>query len=629
MPDQGPGPLARLTARLLQSWYGPAESAPLLGDLEEEYRAHRLPTVGRLRSELWFARQVLGSTRHLNRRNHGNRGAPGGGGGGMDGWIQDVRYAVRGIVRKPMLAVGVVATLALGIGVNVALFTVADAVVFEDIPYRDSDRLVRVWPDALFSVNRTENQFISENNTVFEQMAGWGRRGYTFEADGDTQAVRGGTVEWNHFDMLGVTPLLGRTFRSDETTGTASNVLVISYALWQQRYLGDPEVIGTTVMISGEPFQLIGVLGPDHQPTEEHWEAWSPINMDADHWHAQNAMSFNGRLRDGVTLEAAQEDMRRLFQLYATERRDSPLDPDELAAITVVPLRTFLTGGADRLLIPSLIAVGLILLIACGNLSNLLLAHGRARAREMAVRRAIGAGAGRLTRMLLTEGMLMGLVGGLAGIGIAFGLLDIFSTALPEVLPRTRGITVDASVLGFAILATLMATLLAWAAPILQSGRAAPADALRSGDPAGASGGVPVGRLLVAGQVSMTVVLVGAAVLTIRSYGALLMEDPGFDAESVVSFISRFPSGKYSAEEQFAIHDRILEQLRATRGIAGAATVSVMPMHSGGAYTSLEALDGSEAGGESSQTRDGWNGHFLQGGDPVTYGCDCTRGLHS
>ncbi len=504
----------------------------------------------------------------------------------MDGWTMDLRYAARGLARRWTLALGVVLTLALGIGVNVALFTVVDAVVLEDLPYRDADELVRVWPENLFYTNREQTRWTAEQQTVFAEMAGWGRRSYTFETDTEAEEIRGGTVEWNHFRMLGVDPYLGRTFRESDTRGTASDILIVSFDLWQRRWGGDPSLVGRDVIVSGVPMTVVGILPAGHQPTEEDWEAWSPINLDADHWHAHNAMAFNGRTRAGVSLEQAQAEMRTLFARYEVEVRGGELTDEEVAAITVIPLRTFLTGGADRLLLPALLAVGLVLLIACANLSNLLLAHGRARAKEMAVRRAIGAGSTRITRLVLTEGMLLGVIGGAVGILVGAGLLVAFRGSLPEVLPRTRSIAMDPSVLAFATGLTTVAILIAWAVPVARSGRVGPADVLRATDPSGARGGFPTARLLVVGQIALTVLLVGAATLTLRSYASLLGEDSGFRPESVVSFRPRFPSGTGS-EEQVELHGRMLDALRTTPGVVAAGTVSIMPMHSGGAYSSL------------------------------------------
>ncbi len=587
-----PGLFGRTARRWVELVCGREVPEAMLGDLEEEYGIRRGAGQRRLEVECWYVRQAIGALRHRSDW----RGSGMTGGGGMDGWTMDLRYAARGLARRWTVSLAVVLTLALGIGVNVALFTVVDAVVLEDLPYRDADELVRVWPDDLFYTSRGQTRWIAEHQTVFIEMAGWGRRPYTFETETEAEQVRGGTVEWNHFRMLGVEPHLGRTFRESDTRGTASDVLIVSFDLWQRRWGGDPSLVGRDVTVSGVPMTVVGILGAGHQPTEEDWEVWSPINLDAGHRDAHNAMAFNGRRRPGASLEQAQAEMRALFARHAAEQGGGELSEEEIASITVVPLRTFLTGGADRLLLPALLAVGFVLVIACANLSNLLLAHGRARAREMAVRRAIGAGATRITRLVLTEGLLLGLIGGTVGTLVGAGLLMAFRGSLPEILPRTRSIAMDPSVLAFAIGLTTLAILIAWAVPVARSGRARPAGALRAIQSSGVRRGFPTARLLVVGQVALTVVLVGAATLTLRSYASLLREDPGFRPESVLSFRPRFPSGTAS-EDQLDLHRQMLDALRRAPGVVAAGTVSIMPMHSGGAYSSLR-----EPGGEDQET---------------------------
>ncbi len=577
MPERTPGPLARAALRLLAWRFGRAAADALIGDLEEEYGAHQRRARGRVGAELWLVAQAAGAWRHLGR---------GTGGGSMGGWVLDLRSTVRGLVRRPLFAAGVVATLALGVGVNVAIFSVADAVVFAELPYEEPDRLVRVHPDALFYADRAQVAWFREESTVFSEMAGWGRSIFTFERDGSAEEVRGARVEWNHFRMLGVQAFLGRTFREEESTGSASRVLVLSHALWARSFGADSSVVGSEVTVAGSPWRVVGVLPPSHQPIEEDWEAWSPLNTDPDHFHANSAMAFNARLRPGVGVTQAQDEMRALFQRYATEVEGDAYAPDELAGIQVVPLRTHLVGGADRLVLPALLAVALVLLVACGNLSNLVLAHGRARAHELAIRRAMGAEAGRIGRLVLTEGALLAVLGGAAGLAVGVLTLEGFRAALPEILPRTRGIAVDGSVVLFAFAATAGAALLSWAAPLLEAGRV-PAGPLRGHRTGG--GGRGGARLLVAGQVALTVVLVGPATLTLRSWATLTAEDPGFRPESVVTFRPRFPSGRFAAEEQTALHERMLEQLRRAPGVQAAGTVLFMPMHSGGAWTSVRA----------------------------------------
>lgn len=620
VPD-GPGSTARAVVRFLFHSLRGAEAEAALGDLEEEYRERRSAGESRAALDAWYVRQAAGAVGHLRRLERS--GVQGRGQGvGMDGWTMDLRYAFRGLGRRWTLALGVVSTLALGLGVNVALFTVADAVVFEDLPYRDSDELVRVWPDALFYTNRTQVLWMQENATVFSEMAGWGRRTYTFEDGPDVEPVRGGKVQWNHFRMLGIDPFLGRGFRESDTSGTASDVLLISWDLWQRRWGADPGIVGREVRVSGVPFTVIGVLPRGHQPAEEDWEVWAPINLDEEHPDIGNAMAFNARLRPGVSLEQARDEMRTLFTRYDADIRGQTLDPETVAAIDVVPLRTFLTDGADRLLFPALLAVGLVLLIACGNLSNLLLAHGRSRAREMAVRRALGAAGSRIGRLVLTEAMVLGSLGGAAGMAIAWLLLGAFETALPEVLPRTRGITFDTSIIGFSLAATAAAIVLSWAGPIIQSRRDSPARVLRgTGDES--SKGLPVGRLLVAGQVALTVVLVGAATLTVRSYSALLAEDPGFDAEGVLVFSPRFPSGGFSPEERAAALGEIEFALRATTGVLEVGATTILPMHSGGAYSSVRALDVAQDDAVSVSFRSVSPGYFAAMGMELRQG----RGL--
>lgn len=590
MRKSSPGPLARVAAGLLVLRFGHGATDALLGDLEEEYAVHQHPERGRARAEAWFVGQVVGAAWHLAGSEIKRRKRFGRGGRTMGGWVLDLRCTVRGLLRRPLFALGVVLTLALGIGLNVAIFSVAEAVVFEELPYQEPDRLMRVHPEALFYADLTQVEWFAERNTVFSEMAGWGRAIFTLERDGEAEEVRGGRVQWNHFAMLGVEPALGRAFREEDSSGGGSDVLVLSHALWTSSFGADSAIIGTDVSVSGTRYRVVGVLAADHQPIEEDWQAWAPINMDPGHPHAGNAMAFNARLRAGVSAAQAQEEMRSLFQRWATEHQGGSYTPDELAGITVVPLQTFLTGGSDRLLLPALLAVALVLLVACGNLSNLILAHGRARDHEMAIRRAIGAGAGRIGRLVLTEAGLLALVGGAVGLALGAGTLEAFRTALPEVLPRTRGISIDGGVVLFAVAATAAATLISWTLPLVQSGRVAAGRGVRVADTL-RSGALRTSHLLVAGQIALTVVLVGSASLTLRSWAALTSEDPGFRPESVVTFRPRFPSGRFSEEEETLLHESMLERLRSAPGVQAAGTVLFMPMHSGGAWTGVRPFD--------------------------------------
>lgn len=502
----------------------------------------------------------------------------------MGGWAQDLRFALRVFRTAPGFTIAALLTLALGIGANAAVFGVVDAVLLRPLPYAEPDRLVWVWPEAGFNgamARRAEEELPAL--AAVTGVSGWEM---TLTGEGEPLRIDGARVMASHFSVLGVEPMLGRGFLPEEQLPGRHDVVVLSHGLWTRVFGADPGVVGRRIALFAadeETHRVVGVMPPDFRPLEAEYEAWVPLAVDPalsvtddDSWYVNMVV---GRLAPGATREEAEAQLAGFARRL---REEIPRRFGEVRESSVVPLHDALVRNVRDTLWIVLGAAGLVLLVACVNVANLLLARGKARERELAVRRALGAGRGRIARQLLTESLTLSLVGGALGLLVARLLLGGVTAAAPAELSRLAGIGVDARVFVFAFGASLLAALLAGAVPAIRSSRGT-AGALRSGGRGALTGGDRGGAstLLVAGEMALVLVLAVAAGLMGRSLHSLRAVDPGFRAEGVLTLRLAPRSGvSVSGAERAELYRRILERIEALSGVESAGAIHLLPLTS-------------------------------------------------
>jgi putative ABC transport system permease protein len=499
----------------------------------------------------------------------------------METFRQDLHYALRCLYRNRGFTAVAVLTLALGIGANSAIFSIINAVLLRPLPYPESDRLVAmfgVWEGQRTTVSPPNFLDLRQQTKTLEDVAAFDASEVTITGAGEPLRVEGCEVSASFFDVLRVPPLLGRTFAPDENEPGKDKVAVLAYGLWQQRFGGREDIVGSTISIDGTPLTIIGVMPRGFSYPAE-MNLWQPIAYDEDTRGARGAWYLRvvGRLRPGVSPEQAASE---IATLGAALEKQYPRHNAGLAFST-----DRLHESIVRRLRPALLvligAVGLVLLIACANVANLLLARALARETELAVRTAMGAGRGRLVRQLLTESLALGMAGGLAGLLLAFWGADLLVTLQPEGIPRLNEVTIDRTVVSFTLGISVLTGLLFGAAPALQITRRSLAAALKDGG----RGAITSRRsahmrgTLVIAEMALALMLLAGAGLLIKSFGRLQSVDPGFRPAETLSFETSLPRTVYSTDAQIvAFYERLLERMRTTPGVRSAGAVMALPL---------------------------------------------------
>ena len=497
--------------------------------------------------------------------------------------MQDVRYGVRAAVAAPGLALVAILTLGLGIGASTATFSVVHAVLLEDYPFDDPDRLVFVWPEH--NANKAMTLLAAERMSSLQRISGLSSWALTLTGEGEPRELDGLLVASGYFEMLGVRPALGRTFTPDEELPGQAGVVILSHGFWVEAFGADPGVVDRVVDLGGAEYQrrrVIGVMPPGVEDFWRHTDVWIPLEgdpalalADDDTWYVNDRLA---RLAPGATLAQANAEVRQ----YAAEvQRALPdqVSPEEAAAATVRPVRAHLTRNVGTAIRVALGAVALVLLIGCFNVANLLLARGDSRARDLAVRAALGAGRTRMTRMLLAEAGLLGLIGGALGIASALVLVRLIARLAPDGFPSSDAIAVSPNVLLFALGVTLLSTLVAGLVPALRVGRVDATAALAGG----ARGAVAHtgGRLtsaLVGGQIALAVIVTVGSGLMLRSLTTLLAVDPGLQGEGVLALKPNPPTGRYPDGTAFqAYYEQVVERVAALPGIESVGAIHILP----------------------------------------------------
>jgi predicted permease len=500
----------------------------------------------------------------------------------MDILRQDLVYALRRLRQAPGFSLVAIATLALGIGANSAIFSVVNAVLLKPLPFEEPGRLVRVsqtWEGRTTGIYSPQNFLdVVASARDFESLAAIDGGGVTLTGRGTPARLEGAEVSTSFFDVLRVRPVLGRGFADGENEPGRNKVAILGHRLWRERFGADPATVGQTIQLNREPYQVVGVA-PAGFSYPEGAELWTPLAYDAVfRTHSRGAwyLGVIGRLKPGVSVAHAREEVSTIAARLAREYPAA----DEGVGGTVASLHEAMVGDARPALLVLLGAVGLVLLIACVNVANLLLARVAARETELAVRTALGAGRGRLLRQLLTESVLLALLGGAAGVLLAGFFLDALLGLQPQGVPRLGEVRVDRAVLGFAAGLSIATGLLFGAFPALQMTRRAPAQGLREG-----SRGILTGRGhrlragLVVGQMALAMMLLAGAGLLIRSFSQLRRVDPGFQATSALTFRISLPDSAYKDDaRQTAFYDELLARLAALPGVLSVGAVQGLPL---------------------------------------------------
>ncbi|HKT08324.1 MAG TPA: ABC transporter permease [Gemmatimonadaceae bacterium] len=469
----------------------------------------------------------------------------------MSTLLQDLRYTIRTLRRSPGFAVIAVLTLALGIGANTALFSVVNGVLLNPLPYPSPDRLVAVYGKTTgfdHSAISYPNFLDWQRNTrTLSSLALYHNEDYNFTGAGEAERVSGYMISADFFHTLGVGPMVGRGFRSEEDVVGAAPVVVLGGGFWKRRFGASPNVIGSTIDLNGTAYTVVGVMPPDFTFYGHDRDVYTPIGQWNDPtFHDRQAVFSSGmvgRLAPGVTLAQATADMEGVARHLADEYPEA----DKGVGAALVSLQDDQVGSVQPVLLVLLGAVGFLLLIACANVANLLLARSTARSREFAIRVSLGASHRHVVRQLLTESILLAGAGG--ALGLVFGAWSMRAVlgALPAALPRTREVGLDARVLIFTLGVSLLAGILFGLAPALKASRINLQDVLKEGGRGSSRARHRLQRVFVAAQVSMALVMLVGAGLMLRSIAALWRVDPGFDPSHAVTFSLSLPAS-YSTE---------------------------------------------------------------------------------
>jgi predicted permease len=507
----------------------------------------------------------------------------------IENFVQDLRYAARTLARTPGFAAVIVLTLALSIGANSAIFSVIEGVLLRPLPYPRADRIVRIFFSSRtfpkFPLNPLDVRDIRARNRSFGSMAAYTHADVQLSGVGDPVRLTGMRVTAGYFRVLGFRPARGREFDfNDELPGGAFQV-ILSDRVWRDRLGADPGILGRTIMLNAVPYTVIGIMPPEvtHPGNEynpvAHGQAvdvWYPFTYDPkDQGRGSHYVEGIARLKDGVSIERAQEDMNAQVAQLA---REHPVNATGWKPL-VIPLYQEIVGPSRTMLLLLLGAVGLVLLIACANAANLLLARATARYREIAVRSALGAGRARLVRQMLAESLLISCVGGGLGAAVAAGGVRALVHFLPAGFPRAGSIHLDGVVLAFTLVVTIAIGFVFGLAPALQAARADLQQALRDAA-RGTSGSrrqLRLRNILVVAEVALACVLLIGAGLMVRSFVNLLRADPGFQPRHVLSASVALPRKEYTRAAIAPFFEQLIGRLQSLPGVEAAGAGSDVP----------------------------------------------------
>src|SRR5215510_115192 len=489
---------------------------------------------------------------------------------------QDLRYGFRMLVKKPDFTIVAVFTLALGIGANSAIFSVVNGVLLRPLPLEDPDRLIKIWETFLPGGHGTASvpnlKDWRDQNTVFNGIAAYQFSSLNLRGQDSPERLQGATVSPNFFEVVGVRPRLGRAFQIGEDEAGRNRVALLSHRLWQRSFGGDAGVVGKEISLNGENYTVIGVMPPEFRFPSRLTEVWVPLVMPPDlaqqrdnHW-----MFTLARLKPDVGFEQAREQMVNIARRIERQYPDSQAG----RSVFLIPLQEETVQNIRPALLALLFAVGFVLLIACANVANLLLARATSRRREIAVRTALGAGRLRLVRQMLTESLLLAVTGGALGLALAKWGVEGLLVLAANFLPRANEVGLDWRVAAFTAALSILSGVLFGLIPALQSSRVDLQSALKEG----AGGGA-----LVVVEVAATLVLLIGAGLLIKSFIRLYETDLGFKAENVLTMSLALPRTKYpDAQSAAAFHQKLIDRVAALPGARSAGLINSLPLQRSG-----------------------------------------------
>jgi putative ABC transport system permease protein len=500
----------------------------------------------------------------------------------MEAFRQDIRYGLRMLLAKPTFTIIAVLALALGIGVNSAIFSVVNGVLLKPLAYKDPDQLVRIWEKwggfDQGSVAYLNFKDWRARNQSFENMAAARWTGFNLTGGDQPERLSGRQVSSETLSVLGLTPALGRDFRPEEDREGANAVAIISDSLWKRHFGGDPSVVDKALTLNDEPYQVIGVL-----PASFHYfskvdvlvpiEATKERALKERSWHP--GIQVLARLKPGVSLAQARADMTSIAGALGQEYPDT----NKEHWVTLMSLYDATVGDVRNLLLMLLAAVSFVLLIACANVANLMLARASARQKEIAIRSALGASRLRIIRLLITESVMLALVGGVLGLLTAYWGTGLALRALPDALPRVNDIKVDVNVLVFTLAASIITGVVFGLAPALQASNPNLNETLKEGGRSGGSGRQGIRKGLVVAEIAISLVLLVGSGLLIRSFIALNHVSAGFDDRNLLTFDISLSSKEYAeAPKVRRFFKEFLEKVEALPGVESAATTELLPL---------------------------------------------------
>jgi putative ABC transport system permease protein len=557
--------------------------------LEQRYRAQGMSA----REAAQAARRQFGNVTALKEIQRTQRGIL-----SPADWVRDVRFAMRMLTKRPVLNAAMVLALALGIGANTTVFSIVDAVLLRPLPYMHPEKLVEV--QSLEHMGAFENASTSypdffdwrTRNQSFDHLVSYHNTSLTLTGVQRAVQLDGAVVSWDLLPLLGVSPELGRGFRSEEEK-LGTRVVLLSHALWASQFGSDGSIVGRTIHLSGEGYTIVGVMPstfrfPVNAPQNSFWTTLAVDNDGTPKAQTANRgdheMSVIGRLKSGVTVAQAEADMTAIAARLAKQYPDTNT---RHSSARVVSELTAKLGDTRTLLLVILGAVGLVLLIACGNVGNLLLVRAREREREMALRSALGANRARLVRQLLVESVMLGMLGGVTGCALAFVSTPAVLHLIGDSVPRAADAGVNLPVLSFAMAISLASGVIFGLVPAITSSRGDLLTPLRESGRSETSGRHRLGSVVIAGQVGLGIVLTASAGLLVTSFIHLTHTDEGFNPDHVLTLLFETPDSRY-ANTRAEFYREYFEKLRALPGVQSAGGSILLPMTDNDAHISFE-----------------------------------------
>ena len=499
---------------------------------------------------------------------------------------QDMRFALRQSRRQPGFTAAAMLTLAVGLGATTAIFSVVDAVVLRPVPVAHPDRTIRVftaWREGSGGLAVGNYEYIRQRTTTLEQVAGLQFTSLNLAEGSTPERIIAGRATWTYFTVLGIPPLYGRTFTQDEDQPGRAHSVVLAHRFWQRRFAADPSIVGRQLRMSGEVYDVIGVMPKSFDDLDETIEVYVPIAFSAERlaFHDEHYLQVFALRRPDVSMAQVEGDLARAAEAL---RHDFPRDAAQIS-FAAQDLHDVLVGDYRLRLYVLLAAVTLVLVIGCINVANLLIARLAARSRELAIRAAIGAGRGRIVRQVLTESLVLAVTGGLAGLLFAWWALPLLVASAPDGIPRLANASLDPRVVGAALVLVFASTLLVGLLPAWQATRGHDmADELGDGKGTGGHKLKPwIRQSLIAGQAALVLIVLAGAALLVRSAINMQRTPVGFNAAGVLTARISLPAAQYQTPKVLSVaFDQILERVSSAPGVEYAALDSQPPLVGGG-----------------------------------------------